>query len=178
MYSLVGEKRENQRFQLEQLKKRLQQRKEQRLRLQNESKERTSTYQQKRIRVSEEDELLFDSEIHVEVEKEEEPIGVTKVGWLCFASSLQIYYCSRTHSQLSQVFQEFLRSSWAQDVQCSCIGGRRSFCIHPTVKRLPTDAQMSDECLFLQRNRSRGKEGCLFHNREREESIRDEILVL
>ena len=36
---------------------------------------------------------------------------------------------------------------------------------------------MSDECLFLQRNRSRGKEGCLFHNREREESIRDEILV-
>ena len=49
------------------------------MRLQNESKERTSTYQQKRIRVSEEDELLFDSEIHVEVEKEEEPIGVTKV---------------------------------------------------------------------------------------------------
>ena len=91
--------------------------------------------------------------------------------------SLQIFYCSRTHSQLSQVFQEFVHSAWAQDMQCSCIGGRRSFCIHPTVKRLPTDAQMSDECLFLQRNRSRGKEGCLFHNREREESIRDEVLV-
>ena len=36
---------------------------------------------------------------------------------------------------------------------------------------------MSEQCLFLQRNRSRGKPGCSFHSREKEECVSNEILV-
>ena len=75
------------------------------------------------------------------------------------------------------MLQEFLNLSWTRDIHCSVIGGRRTFCINPSVKRLPTDTQMSDECLFLQRNRARGKSGCSFHIREKEEAICEELLV-
>ena len=48
-------------------------------------------------------------------EEEDPPIGVTKV-----------FYCSRTHSQLNQVFEEFRRTAWARDMHCSLLGGRRA----------------------------------------------------
>ena len=72
---------------------------------------------------------------------------------------------------------EFLHSDWSKDTRCSILGGRRSLCVNPSVRRLPTDAQLSDQCLFLQRNRSRGKQGCPFHNSEKELNLRNEILV-
>ena len=74
--------------------------------------------------------------------------------------------------------EEFLRSDWSKEMHCSILGGRRSLCVNPSVRRLPTDAQITDECLYLQRSRSRGKKGCAFHNREKEESLRNEILVV
>lgn len=53
-------------------------------------------------------------------EEEDPPIGVTKV-----------FYCSRTHSQLNQVFEEFRRTAWARDMHCSLLGGRRALCVNP-----------------------------------------------
>lgn len=55
------------------------------MQLQIEPKGKEYAHQQKRIRVSEEDELLFDSEIHSEAEKGEEPISVTKVFFMYLA---------------------------------------------------------------------------------------------
>lgn len=123
------------------------------------------------------EDLLFDTDLPIPSVSEEEVIPVTKV---CLRGCVygQIYYCSRTHSQLAQVMEEFLHSEWSKEMHCSILGGRRSFCVNPSVSRLPTDAQMTDQCLYLQRNRSRGKKGCAFHNREKEESLRNEILVV
>ena len=49
--------------------------------------------------------------------------------------------------------------------------------LNRSVSKLPSDSQMSEQCLFLQRNRSRGKPGCSFHSREKEECVSNEILV-
>ena len=46
-----------------------------------------------------------------------------------------------------------------------------------SVGKLPTDAQISDACLFLQRSRSRGKPGCPFHAKEKEAAVSSELLV-
>ena len=124
-----------------------------------------------------EEELLFDTPFTLSVATDEEPISVTKV-YFVGADDSQIYYCSRTHSQLAQVLNEFLQSDWSKDTRCSILGGRRSLCVNPSVRRLPTDAQISDQCLFLQRNHSRGKQGCRFHNSEKEQNLRNEILVI
>lgn len=123
------------------------------------------------------EELLFDTDLPIPSVSEDDVIPVTKV---CIRGRIyeQIYYCSRTHSQLAQVMEEFLHSEWSKEMHCSILGGRRSLCVNPSVNRLPTDAQITDQCLYLQRNRSRGKKGCTFHNREKEESLRNEILVV
>ena len=45
------------------------------------------------------------------------------------------------------------------------------------VGKLPTDAKISDACLFLQRSGSRGTPGCPFHAREKEAAVCSELLV-
>lgn len=82
----------------------------------------TSTPETKRSeRVeSDDEELLLDTITPAAAEEEDPPIGVTKV-----------FYCSRTHSQLNQVFEEFRRTAWARDMHCSLLGGRRALCVNP-----------------------------------------------
>lgn len=46
-----------------------------------------------------------------------------------------------------------------------------------SVNHLSSDNQISERCLYLQRNRSRGKSGCPYHNRQNEEYLRNEIIV-
>lgn len=43
---------------------------------------------------------------------------------LC-ASSLQIYYCSRTHSQLSQFVREVQKSPFGKDTRLVSLGSRQ-----------------------------------------------------
>ena len=69
---------------------------------------------------SDDEELLLDTVTPAPPEEEDPPISVTKV-----------FYCSRTHSQLNQVFDEFLRSAWSKEMHCSILGGRRALCVNP-----------------------------------------------
>ena len=50
-------------------------------------------------------------------------------------------------------------------------------CVNPSVRRLDSDRQLSDQCLFLQRDRQRGKPGCPFHKKTNEMNLRNEVLV-
>ena len=72
---------------------------------------------------------------------------------------------------------EFLQSGWAKETRCSLLGGRRAFCINPFVRRLGSDRQIADQCLYLQREHQRGKTGCPFHRKAKEVDVRNEILV-
>ncbi|KNB43068.1 ATP-dependent RNA helicase [Blastocystis sp. subtype 4] len=164
----LKEKRERQDYQLKSLREVLEKYKQSKMIAMDPKRMKLTVSSAARIETEQEDEeeLLFDTPFTLSVATDEEPISVTK-----------IYYCSRTHSQLAQVLNEFLQSDWSKDTRCSILGGRRSLCVNPSVRRLPTDAQISDQCLFLQRNHSRGKQGCRFHNSEKEQNLRNEILL-
>ncbi|KAI9594752.1 helicase C-terminal domain-containing protein [Syncephalis fuscata] len=73
----------------------------------------------------------------------------------------KIFYCSRTHSQLSQFVQELRKTSYAHKVQCISLGSRQSLCINPAVRSLGSVTRMNDRCLEL---RSKGaKQQCSYY---------------
>ena len=161
----LKEKRENLDFQLRKLKERLLQyqvKKSQPWFMSTSSSEPSS----KRQKMDDEEDILFDTPVTDIQPQEELPIHVTK-----------IYYCSRTHSQLAQVQAEFMKSAWSKDIHCTILGGRKLYCVNQTVNHLPTDNQLNDKCLYLQRNNSRGKSGCPFHHHQNEEFLQNEILL-
>ncbi|KAI4387407.1 hypothetical protein MLD38_005244 [Melastoma candidum] len=66
---------------------------------------------------------------------------------------LKIYFCSRTHSQLSQFVRELKRTSFAKEIQVVSLGSRKNFCINEEVLRLGSSAQINEKCLELQKNK-------------------------
>lgn len=87
------------------------------------------------------DELLDQSSNTINVEENENDIVVRK-----------IFYCSRTHSQLSQFVNEIKKTKWADDVKVVCLGSRKALCVHPSVRRLPTLNQINDKCLDMMKS--------------------------
>lgn len=43
---------------------------------------------------------------------------------------LKIYFCSRTHSQLSQFVKEFRKTAFDNELKVVCLGSRKIFCIN------------------------------------------------
>lgn len=43
---------------------------------------------------------------------------------------LKVYFCSRTHSQLSQFVKELKRTAFASEMKVVCLGSRKNFCIN------------------------------------------------
>ena len=48
----------------------------------------------------------------------------------------QIYYCSRTHSQLSQFVHEIRKTIYAKNTRVISLGSRKSLCINDKVQSL------------------------------------------
>lgn len=48
--------------------------------------------------------------------------------------SLKVYFCSRTHSQLSQFVKELRKTSFADEIKVVCLGSRKNFCINEGMK--------------------------------------------
>lgn len=104
-----------------------------------------------------------------------------------FVVFFQVYYCSRTHSQLTQFIKEIQKSSFnnaAADgtdearknstqpdtsamyfteffVTVAALASRQGLCINDSVRRLPTVQQMNDRCLDLQKSNEETKTGTL-----------------
>ena len=64
----------------------------------------------------------------------------------------KIFYCSRTHSQLAQFVSEVKKATSGdpREVRCITLGSRSAMCINPSVRKLSTDAAISEKCLDLQ----------------------------
>lgn len=101
----------------------------------------------------------------------------------------KIFFCSRTHSQLSQVVDEVKRTKFAENLRVVSLGSRQNFCINEEVRNLKSVALINEKCLDLQRNRSKvtcaedGKilkrkkgKGCEFLKESAVESLRDTAL--
>nr|XP_039267118.1 ATP-dependent DNA helicase DDX11-like [Styela clava] len=78
----------------------------------------------------------------------------------------KIYYCSRTHSQLTQFIREVQKSSYSQTsnddsnffVTVVPLASRQSLCINESVRRLSSVQQMNERCLDMQKNITKEKD--------------------
>ncbi|XP_045596543.2 ATP-dependent DNA helicase DDX11 [Procambarus clarkii] len=70
-------------------------------------------------------------------------------------SCLKIYFCSRTHSQLSQFVREVQKTVFGEDARVVSLASRQNLCINEAVGKLGNMSLINDKCLDLQR----GKKG-------------------
>ena len=75
----------------------------------------------------------------------------------------KIYYCSRTHSQLSQFVREIIKSPFGTTTRVVSLGSRQNLCVNEVVRRLRSLNLMNDACLDMQKSKSkkleRGEDG-------------------
>lgn len=117
-------------------------------------------------------------------------------GGVCSLNLPKIFYCSRTHSQISQFVGEIKRTTFS-NARCITLGSRRNLCINPDVMSSLSDSKMSEDCLEM--NKSRVKKvstisasseqlsrrqktkaneikPCAFHSKQREQYFADHAL--
>ncbi|XP_044137341.1 ATP-dependent DNA helicase DDX11 [Bufo gargarizans] len=103
----------------------------------------------------------------------------------------KIYYCSRTHSQLSQFVHELQKSPFGQETRLVSLGSRQNMCVNEEVRRLATVQLINDRCMEMQKNKHDRKDEeqeakkkkresrvtCSFYAFDQMQLLRDEILV-
>ncbi|XP_069338154.1 putative ATP-dependent DNA helicase DDX11-like protein 8 isoform X2 [Eulemur rufifrons] len=104
----------------------------------------------------------------------------------------KIYYCSRTHSQLSQFVHEVQKSPFGKDVRLVSLGSRQNLCVNEDVRSLGSVQLINDRCVDMQRSkhekrdeaeeekpkrRRQKRASCPFYNHEQMHLLRDEILA-
>ncbi|XP_045425449.1 putative ATP-dependent RNA helicase DDX11-like protein 8 isoform X1 [Lemur catta] len=104
----------------------------------------------------------------------------------------KIYYCSRTHSQLSQFVHEVHKSPFGKDIRLVSLGSRQNLCVNEDVKSLGSVQLINDRCVDMQRSkhekrdeaeeekpkrRRQKRASCPFYNHEQMHLLRDEILA-
>ncbi|GAB0088739.1 DNA helicase [Sergentomyia squamirostris] len=105
--------------------------------------------------------------------------------------STKIFFCSRTHSQLSQVIEEIRKTKFGESLRVISLASRQNFCINDEVRMLKSSAMINEKCLDLQRSRSKmtsmdeeGKilkrklaKGCEFLKEKTTESLKEIALT-
>lgn len=75
----------------------------------------------------------------------------------------QIFYCSRTHSQLAQFVAEMNKTAYVKKdpitgiapIRCITLGSRKNMCINSAVASLRSESSMSEACLEMQKPSSK-----------------------
>ncbi|CAG8490837.1 8736_t:CDS:10 [Paraglomus brasilianum] len=93
---------------------------------------------------------------------------------------LQIYYASRTHSQLAQFINELRKTGYAEDIKSVSLGSRKTLCINEDVKKLNSLAKMNDRCLEMQKSGNRPEKRCkhLSSEKARMLDFRDHVIAV
>ncbi|XP_042049387.1 ATP-dependent DNA helicase DDX11-like [Salvia splendens] len=68
-------------------------------------------------------------------------------------SRVKIYFCSRTHSQLSQFMKELRKTKFASELKVVCLGSRKNLCINEEVLKLGGSNRINEKCSMLQKNK-------------------------
>ncbi|KAL1199377.1 Regulator of telomere elongation helicase 1 [Cardamine amara subsp. amara] len=66
---------------------------------------------------------------------------------------LKVFFCSRTHSQLSQFVKELRKTVFAKQLKVVCLGSRKNLCINEDVLKLGNVARINERCLELQKKK-------------------------
>ncbi|XP_013103651.1 ATP-dependent DNA helicase DDX11 [Stomoxys calcitrans] len=62
---------------------------------------------------------------------------------------IQIFFCSRTHTQLAQVVREIKRTAYGKRVRCVSMASRQQLCIHKELRKLNNTAFINERCLDM-----------------------------
>ncbi|NXG40911.1 DDX11 helicase, partial [Psilopogon haemacephalus] len=105
----------------------------------------------------------------------------------------KIYYCSRTHSQLSQFVREVQKSPFGKETRLVSLASRQNLCVNEEVRRLGSLQLINDRCVEMQKNKHEKKSdeekagqkrhashtttSCPFYSYEQMQFLRDEVLV-
>ncbi|CAN0878242.1 ATP-dependent DNA helicase DDX11 [Linum grandiflorum] len=65
----------------------------------------------------------------------------------------KIFFCSRTHSQLSQFVKELRKTVFPGRVNVVCLGSRKNFCINEEVLKVGNSGCINERCLDLQKKK-------------------------
>ncbi|XP_021298743.1 ATP-dependent DNA helicase DDX11 isoform X2 [Herrania umbratica] len=68
---------------------------------------------------------------------------------------LKVFFCSRTHSQLSQFIKELRKTVFANEMNIVSLGSRKNFCINEEVLRLGNPTRINERCLELQKSKKK-----------------------
>jgi chromosome transmission fidelity protein 1 len=107
--------------------------------------------------------------------------------------SLRIFYCSRTHSQLSQFVKEIQKTSFKNDIRLVSLASRANMCINESVRKIGNTSLINETCLELQKkkgSKSRKRDdngkttkkqkcssGCPYFKQEAIRSLQDQTLL-
>ncbi|KAK4527345.1 hypothetical protein GAYE_SCF38G5267 [Galdieria yellowstonensis] len=96
----------------------------------------------------------------------------------------RIYYCSRTHSQLSQFQEEVKRTvnnmQWNDSLPCPCVvtvASRKNLCINESVSSLGSANLINERCMELTREAPNSSKACPYYHMEGERSLRDKLTL-
>ncbi|KAJ7527554.1 hypothetical protein O6H91_16G060900 [Diphasiastrum complanatum] len=70
---------------------------------------------------------------------------------------VKVFFCSRTHSQLSQFIGELKRTVFAESMQVVSLGSRKTLCINEDVLKLGNATRINERCLEMQKSKSSHK---------------------
>ncbi|XP_058061809.1 ATP-dependent DNA helicase DDX11 [Anopheles bellator] len=70
---------------------------------------------------------------------------------------VQMIFCSRTHSQLSQLVGEVKGTQHATDLRLMSLASRQSLCINPEVRKLKSNTLINERCLELLKKGGKGR---------------------
>jgi len=97
--------------------------------------------------------------------------------------TLQIFFCSRTHSQLSQFVREVQKSSFGASVRLVSLASRSVLCVNEKVSKLSSSSAVNDKCLDLQKKKKqKGQKkgcggGCPYYKRANIDALKDQALL-
>lgn len=87
----------------------------------------------------------------------------------------KVFYCSRTHSQLSQFINEVKRTEFAscgEPLRLVALGSRGNLCVNPSVSKLANINMINDRCMELQSQKSK----CPMFKQSLMDQLKDGIL--
>ncbi|XP_068651772.1 uncharacterized protein [Aristolochia californica] len=112
------------------------------------------------LQLDEDEEFLME-----EYESEKEIADVKRKASGSFSSSdedeleeedeeaFKVFFCSRTHSQLSQFVKELRKTEFSSKMNVVCLGSRKNLCINEDVLRLGNSTRINEKCLELQKSK-------------------------
>lgn len=107
----------------------------------------------------------------------------------------KIFFCSRTHSQLSQVVNEIKGTVYKDKIRVASLASRQIYCINDEVRQSGSQSLINEQCLDLQKRTSVASQvdtdgnplkkmkkatkstACPFYNKSNVEQLKNEILA-